>query len=162
MNFDLNIYALITDVLPTFLRGAKQLDWLRSLCKPIIDLHTNTFRTFVSDTDERLKWNGQTIYLQQLLVNRYGSGIQIINQNLDARPFYVFGSADNRNPQVFETGDKRNPQANVVNHFDPLAVDFIIQIPAALPFEDHDYDEMAALVKEYKLYSKRFKIIKLT
>ncbi len=161
MNFDLNIYKLISDALPTFLRGLINTAWLQALAQPIKKLH-EVFKSFVTEIDERLKWNGQTIFLQELLELRYGEGIVIKNQNLNARPFYVFGSADNRNPQVFEVGDKRNPVANVVNHFDPLAVDFIIEIPADILLEDHEYDEMAALVKEYKLYSKRFKIIKLT
>lgn len=166
MNYNLNIIRLIEDALPSFIRGARQTAWLSLLTKPVDDLN-QTFLSFTDKANERMKWNGQTISLLHLLWDRYDSGIQITNNNLTARPFYLYGSGDGRNPKVYDTGNKLNPVVDEINAFDATAVDFVITLPGSIDLgnteeEERALEEMAALVKEYKLYGKRFKINKLT
>lgn len=157
MNYNLNINKLIDDTLPSFLRGEKQSSWLRSLTKPIAQLR-DQFLGYVSTTNEKLKWSGQTISMENLLTERYGDGITISNQNLTGKPFYIYNSADTRNPKVYEVGNTLNPVADTPGAFDLEAVDFIVTVPALIILSDEDKDEMKALVNEYKIYSKRFKI----
>lgn len=157
MKYDFNIPRSVKMMIPAFMRGVRQVDWLISLTHPVAFVH-GLFTDFISETDKRLKWNGQSIALKHLLQDKFGGGIEIDNQNLTARPFYVYGAGDTRNPSVFNSGNSQNPIALEVNEFEPDAVDFIINVPAAVVPDEPTKDEMTALVKEYKLHSKRFKI----
>lgn len=163
MRYNFNITKSIKAMIPAFMRGQKQVDWLVSLTSPIVFMH-NEFLKFIINTDKKLKWNGQSISIKHLLQDSFGGGIEVVNQNLTARPFYIYGAADTRNPKVFNSGNAINPVALEINEFDPDAVDFIVNVPAVLiPDEDEGEgestkEEMIALVKQYKLHSKRFKI----
>lgn len=161
MNYNLNIYKLINDVLPSFLRGDRQVSWLQALTSPVKNLK-ETFLDFITQTNEELKWNGQTIVLENLLSLRFGDGITIQNMNLTDRPFYVYESGDSRNPDVYSSGNELNPVARESGSFDPEAVDFIVEIPDGIFLQPDDLDEMNALIRKYKIYSKRFKIEQLT
>ncbi len=157
MNYDYDIPKLVKSLIPAFMRAVVQVDWLTSLTYPISFIHSQ-FSSFIGDTNKRLKWNGQSISIKYLLQDKYPGSFEIVNQNLTARPFYVYGAGDTRNPSVFNTGNTLNPVAREVNEFDPDAVDFIINAPADAVPDQPTRDEMTALVNEYKLHSKRFKI----
>ncbi|MCE7990437.1 MAG: hypothetical protein HEP71_00600 [Roseivirga sp.] len=157
MKYDFNIPKSVKMMIPAFMRGLKQVDWLISLTHPVVFVH-GLFTDFINATDKRLKWNGQSISLKYLLQDKFGGDIEVVNQNQTARPFYVYGAGDTRNPAVFNPGNPKNPIAIDVNEFDPEAVDFIINVTSAVVPDEPTKDEMIALVKEYKLHSKRFKI----
>lgn len=157
MKYNFNITKSIKAMIPAFMRREKQVDWLVSLTRPIVFVH-NQFLIFIDDTEKRLKWNGQSISIKYLLQDKFDGSFDIINQNLTARPFYVYGAGDTRNPKVFNSGNMLNPLALEVNEFDPDAVDFIINVSSATIPDEPTKEEVIALVKEYKLHSKRFKI----
>lgn len=159
MNYNLNIDNLLRDALPSFLRGTKQLEWLQALIRPVKDLRA-TFLQFIADSNRELTWNGQTVALEDLLTQRFGDGITIMNQNLTAKPFFVYGPADARNPVVYQPRNTFNPIAGAAGAFDPDQVNFIVEVPAdlVLVLSPEDLEEMSALINKYKIYSKRFKI----
>ncbi len=157
MKYDFDIPKLVEATIPAFMRGVRQVDWLTALTHPVSFIH-NAFSNFISDTNKRLKWNGQSISIKYLLQDKYPGNFEIVNQNLTARPFFIYGSGDTRNPSVFNSGSPLNPVARAVNEFDPDAVDFIINAPAIAVPDEPTKDEVVALVKQYKLHSKRFKI----
>jgi hypothetical protein len=129
---------------------------LNALLAPIGFINSQ-FRAFINTTNQDLKWNGQTISLEGLLQNSFGGGIKITNNNLTGQPFYVYGSANSRNPMIYPSGNPSNPITGEINAFDPEAIDFVVEVP--LGTSDNRKDEIAALIRQYKLYGKRFTII---
>lgn len=155
MDFNFNISKFIRDLVPISLRKDRLLDWLKS-CVKAIDVLKLDLVSYTDDTRDRLKYNGQTISLQNLLASKFGQGISITNSNSGVSPFYLYPSGDSRNSSVFNSNSLENPFIYPVNTVDLDAVDFVVEVPANIVFDE---SEMTASIREYTLYSRTFKIL---
>lgn len=155
MNYNLNIGKLIKELVPAFLRSPRQLDWLTALISPLETL-SQSFSSFRSTTNDALIWNGQTISLENAISQKLGPGVTIKNTGKAERPFYIYGAGNGRNQQVAMTGDPRNPSVYETGEFDLNTVDFEVELPSGSAINRY---QLETLINQYKLYSKRFKIV---
>lgn len=152
-NFDFK--KLITWMLPSFYRKPVWVAWPHALLAKIRAIHIE-FVAFIATKKDEIKWNGQTIVLEQLLILKYGSGIYITSEVNDVFPFYVYDVNNVLNPFVYGVNNENNPMVNSVNSYNLDGVNFIVHVPAIITFNQ---DEMTALINKYRLFGTTFSIV---
>ncbi len=152
-NFDLK--KLIVWMLPSFYRKPKWVAWIYALLAKVRAIHTE-FVAFIAIKKDEIKWNGQTIVLEQFLILKYGSGIYITSVTNEVFPFYVYEVNNVLNPFVYPINNVLNPMANEVNSYNLDGVNFIVHVPAIITFNT---DEMTALINKYRLFGTTFSIV---
>jgi hypothetical protein len=155
MNYSFDIKKFARGLIPLAVRKTKFLSWINVLVTPLLKLESD-FENFRRDTDEESKWNGQTISLRTVLVQKFGPGITITNTNTPIAPLYMFSAKDRKNESFYGPTDSRNPAMHSPKAYDLDSVDFTVNVPNGILF---DQDEMRAVIKAHKLYSKTFKIV---
>lgn len=163
--FNVDFNNIITLLLPPFLRKSKNIAWLKSLVKPLIDLYT-LFMAYRVTTVYSLSFTGQVIYLEKLLNDSYnagltgiyiadGSGIARIYFSHKSEGFpkqYLYHKSENQTPLYLYHKSEYNSQN-----------DFIIMVPLSLYTQlqlnnDQGLNNMKSLVNLYKLAGKRYTI----
>ena len=152
-NFDFK--KLIIWMLPSIYRKPKWVAWIYSLLAKIRAINIE-FIAFIANKKDEIKWNGQTIVLEQLLILKYGSGIYITTEVNDVYPFYVYGVNNPLNSLVYGVNNPENPLVYPINSYALDQVSFTVNVPAVIPF---NLDEMTALINKYRLFGTTFKIV---
>lgn len=155
MNYSFDIKKFAYGLIPLALRKSKVLSWINTLTSPLTRLEGD-FEAFRSETDEELKWNGQTISLRTVLVQKFGLGITITNSNNPIAPLYMFSAKDRKNESFYGPADSRNPAMHEPKAYDLDSVDFTVNVPIGIVFDEA---QMKAVIRAHKLYSKTFKIV---
>lgn len=162
-NVDFNI--IIQLLLPPFLRKSKNIEWLKALVKPLIDVYT-IFTTYRSSTIYSLSFTGQVIYLEKLLNDTYNSGltgIYIKDDNLMSVPFIFNKSEGVVNVYLYNFSESATPFYLYNQSAFISQNDFIVMVPAVIystlqQNNNQGLNNMTALIKLYKLAGKRFTI----
>ena len=161
-NVDYNI--LIRMLLPTFLRQARMLAWLRCLVSPIIWLYNSflrsrqndLFRESIDSSVPRLEFMLNTIFYPAGLDTAYDYRIKISHLPAtnalyiflpeEGRPQYIYTEAENRPRYIYSKGEAGQ-----------IDVDFVVLVPVGIEYDDA---RMRSLVRAYCLPDRNFEIIK--
>lgn len=150
--YDVDIKRLIKLLLPMRWRNAGLLTLIRALTEPIAGLPVEV-KNYKAKQEYRMSYNGQVCRLRGLLNDEFDAEerrITIVDAKGDDANRYLF---------VYARGDGQNvllPRMVRERHSPSLDKwDFEISVPTELKIEEL---RIKALINEYKLASKRYKI----
>ncbi len=140
-------------LLPTFKRKTKMVNFLKSLIKPLIELY-QSFKRFRTDSLYKINHNGQVVYLQKVLNDRFDTTL---------RRIYISDGLFNNPTYVFPYEDGKDIYLNTQYIFNETElefkdVDFVVVLPADMTVSDEEDIRMRSLINYYKLASKTYKI----
>ncbi|SFO33300.1 hypothetical protein SAMN05428949_4983 [Chitinophaga sp. YR627] len=157
--FEVDLPKLVRLLVPPRMRKMKHVAWLQALTNPVNYLYQQ-FRRNRDANLYRLYITPQVVYMEKLLNDRYdisGRRIRIkdalvydaeyLYQEQELKPVYIYREEENKPVYLF-TDDEIGSDS----------VDFFVLVPSDLTFNDN---EMAALIDNYKLAGKRYKIQKV-
>ncbi|WP_438710873.1 hypothetical protein ACSTS3_19740 [Aquimarina muelleri] len=145
-------------LLPTFLRKLKIFSWLDTLMTPIKNTH-NDFLKYRKKVNYKLSHNSQVCYLQKVLNDAYDAELKriYIENGLFLQALYVYTPEEELpvyigTQYIYSDEDLKKEQN-----------DFIVNIPIELrpvaPIALEGFlSDIKALINEYKLASKTYKI----
>lgn len=154
--YNVDFDKLVTMLLPTFKRKSKIIKFLKSLTKPIIELQ-QIFTRFRLDTLYKINHNGQVVYLQKVLNDRFDK---------TARRIYITDGLFNDPTYVFPYQDDKDVYLNIQYIFNGLElafkdVDFVVVLPSDINLSVEEDIRMKSLINYYKLASKTYKITQI-
>lgn len=152
MWFNVNWKKLAVLLTPTFLRSELMKSWIELLMEGINEVHYN-WLTFRKSNIYILAHNSQVCYLRGTLNDRF--------DNEQRRILIVDGNKYERE-YIYTRGEQKPYFLGTLfiysrEDYADTGVDFIVRVPSDLIYNEV---EMQALIKFYKLASKRFKIEK--
>jgi hypothetical protein len=139
--------------IPYFKRRPIMYAWIRALCYPVVLM----YNTFINDRTAdlyNLAHDSRVYSMRAMLNDRFDNTnrtITITDGFAFAR-IYIFQPAEEK-PVYLDSIPLYNP-----GDYSDTGVDFIVNVPTAVPISTQDLIEMEALVNYYKLASKRFLI----
>jgi hypothetical protein len=151
LNYDIDFTKMIKMLLPTFKRKPIRISWLKAITKPERNLH-DTFLDFFEAKKYEVKWSGQKIKLEQLLIDQFGPGIYIENNDLELNGAFV-GTGDDVTSFI---GAKTDVSVYIDESYSIAGVSFTVYVPAAITFSQA---EMEAFIDQYKLYGTTYEIV---
>jgi len=149
--FSFNIDEFIRQLLPPFLRKEKLIDWHRAMLHPLKKLY-GLFKAYRQGSLKRLRYNGQTIILENLLndvLDPQNRAIRIITASDVNQPVYIKTPAEQQ-PVYLSTPVEqqpvyiKTPGEYWVNH------DFIVEA-ADNSLTSAEESRLKALSEKYKL-----------
>jgi hypothetical protein len=149
-NYDFNFENWINDNLHPERRRPKRIAFLKALQSWLRKLHTE-FIEYTQTKFDEIKWNGQTIKLEALLIERFGTGIYIETNLGDFDGAIVGAGADIES--FIGTGSDVNTFVGV--SYVNADYDFTVHVPSAITFS---LSEMQALINRYKLMGTTYNI----
>jgi len=157
--FEVDLPKLVRLLLPPRLRKVRHVAWLQALTNPVNYLYQQ-FRRNRDANLYRLYITPQIVYMERLLNDRYdisGRRIQVkdalvyepeyIYQEQELKPVYIYLETENKPLYLFTDFEIGSD-----------SFDFFVLVPADLTYNEN---EMTALIDNYKLAGKRYKIQKV-
>ena len=153
----IDLYFLIQITLPPFLRGNNLIAMLFACIKPVSEIQNN-FYQYYEDKKYELKFNGQVIYLEHLLNDKFDPilrriyigdaeqtpNVYVFNDSEDNEAIYLFNSSDTSvDIYLFNTSEETP------------GLDFIVFIPIGFIYND---SLMKYYINKFKTAGKRYKI----
>lgn len=151
ISYDIDFKKMVQQLLGTILRKTKRVAWLTACLKPLRNLHD----LFLSFTDDRLyevRFNGQTIILERLLIEQFGPGIFIENHMLELNGAFIGENDDNG----FFIGVNADNSQFIDVTYSIGGVNFTVYVPAAIVFIQ---SEMEAIINKYKMFGTTYEIV---
>lgn len=156
--YNFNPFNYVKQAVPSFIRGAKLLSYLKALLAPLNTLIV-LFNTYVSNSRYLANFTGQEVYLEHLLNDRFDpvqrriyidDGVAAILppfvfNKVEQRPVYVYNKVENQPLYIYN-----KTEYGVGN-------DFIVYVPNAI-LNTLTQTQIEATVLLYKLASKQFSI----
>lgn len=158
IDFKHKIYNLI----PSFLRKQKHLNYLYALIKPLKEVN-NFFEAFKSNKEYQIKFTSETNLLEHFLNDQFDTTLRriyITTINEDEIK-YIFTTAENKSPVYIFTKSLSEPptvepEFYVFTKNEILtAINFIINVPASLVFDELYF---RAKVDNYNQVGKNYTI----
>lgn len=152
--YNIDYSKLTTWLVPTFLRKQKTLAFVRVLIEPVIKLY-NDLIAFRNDVVYKINHNGQVVYLQKVLNDRFDPSerrIYITDGNIN-EPTYIYTYLENK--PIF-LGKRHIYSREELKFRD---VDFVVVFPSNFLLKGEVLIRIKALVNYYKLASKTYEII---
>lgn len=151
--FNIDYNKLIVWLLPFRKRRRKRFAWLSALCSPVVILY-NAFLVKCAATMYNLDHDSRVFSMRAMLNDRFDNTARriTITDGFAFERLYIFQPDENK-PVYLGTEYLHNP-----GDYADTGVDFIVNVPSAISITAQDLIEMEALVKYYKLASKRFLI----
>lgn len=164
MNYNnIDFRALASKLSPPKLRKERLIDWVVALLKPLEEVNF-LFKNFRKQAIYKVVHNGQVVYLEKVLNDRYDNSLRriYIADAFEYDPTWVY--PENENLPVYV-----NPEAGeaVYIYDDSILqesnVDFIVFVPLDLqpstPTTLNNFlIQMRSLINYYKLASRRYSI----
>ncbi|MFL0104985.1 hypothetical protein [Tenacibaculum maritimum] len=152
--YKIDYTKLIDWLLPTFKRTAKIKAYLKALLAPIVNLYTD-FINFRKDIIYKIKHNGQVVYLQKALNDRFDSVQRriYITDGIINEPTYIYTHEEDKPVYL---GTKYIYTREELKFKD---VDFVVILPSSMLLSKEETIRMKSLINYYKLASKTYKII---
>lgn len=157
--FEIDYPKLTRLLLPPRLRKLRHVAWLQALVSPVNYLYQQ-FRRNRDANRYRLRITPQVVYMQRLLNDRYDidkRGIRIADtisfdpadlyQEAESKPVFIYNEEEHHPISLFTEQEVGRE-----------SVDFFVHVPAYLSFNEN---EMRALIDNYKLAGKTYKIQKV-
>ncbi len=167
--YNLTLSTLIGQILPTFLRMPIVISWLSALLAPLQWFIDNTWTLAVSDFSDKVKYNGQIIYLERILNIRYntnGTDLIYIEDVADIEYFYLYNKSEGVTQKYLFNASEAETPVYLFNKTEvDNQVDFIVMVPDALYADlvaNSQLDNVTALVFYYKMAGTRFTIQQYT
>jgi hypothetical protein len=158
--YSLDIYDIITSILPRFLRKTRQIAWHLALLKPLEKLNWKLDLS-ISNIRYRLNLNGQIIYLEHYLNDLYDP----LNRGI-----YISDGAPIFEPTLFNK-DEKALNIQVRNKSEPQQTvylfnrseyntqyDFIVNVPNQINLTTQLSNQIKASVNRYRIAGTRFKV----
>lgn len=148
-------YAKFRDLLlPTFKRKPKIRAYLLAWLMPISNLYT-AFMKFRKDTLYKINHNGQVVYLQKVLNDRFDNTLRriYITDGIINEPTFIYKHVEDRPVYL---GTRYIYSREELQFRD---VDFIVVLPYDMVLSDEELIRMKSLLNYYKLASKTYRII---
>ncbi len=150
-SYSLDFLKMIKQLLGYLLRKAKRIAWLKACLKPLQTIH-DSFLNYTQIVVDEIKWNGQTIKLEQLLIQEFGAGIYITTNSISNDGLYIGESPDLRST-IGSTVDG----ALIYDGVGAISqYSFTINVPAVIVFSAA---EMLGYVNKYKMFGTTYNIV---
>jgi hypothetical protein len=157
--FEVDFPKLVRLLLPPRLRKIKHVVWLQALVNPVNYLYQQFWRNREANL-YRLYITPQVIYMEKLLNDKYDiSGRRIrIKDALVYEPEYIYQEQELKPIYIYK--EEENKPVYLFTDFEigSDSVDFFVLVPQDLIYYE---DGMTALIDNYKLAGKRYKIQKI-
>lgn len=150
-SYNIDFKKLIKQLLPTLLRKVKRIAWLKAALIIAKNIHTS-FVTYSQGIVDEIKWNGQTIKLENLLIEKFGAGIVITNNERSLDGLFVGIGVDTSS--FIGTGGDVSQFIGV--SYSVALYDFTVEVPGAITF---DQTEMEGYINKYKRYGTTYNIV---
>lgn len=151
VSYDIDFKKMVQQLLGVIQRRVVRVAWLTAVLKPLRNLH-DVFLAFTDQKTYEAKWNGQTIKLEKLLIDKFGAGIYITNHVVEVNGAFI-GEGDD--VAFFVGAGNDNAQfLDVTYNID--SVNFTVNVPAAITFVQ---SEMEAWINKYKMFGTTYEIV---
>lgn len=150
-SYDIDFKKMVQQLLGTLLRKTKRVAWLTAVLKPLRNLHTE-FVSFRNEKAYEVKWNGQTIVLESMLRDKFGSGITIVN-NSTALDSLTIGEGVDVGGFI---GDGSDFGGYIGENYSPALTNFTVNVPGSITFVQ---SEMEAWINKYKMFGTTYNIV---
>lgn len=150
-SYDMDFEKMVKQLLGTIVRKTKRVAWLTACLKALRNIH-DEFVTFVTNKKYEVKWNGQTIKLEQRLIDKFGAGIYITNHVLETNGAFVGEGNDTQ----FFIGENDDNSQFVDVTYAISGPNFTVNVPIAIVFT---LAEMQAIINTYKLLGTTYNIV---
>ena len=151
VSYDIDFKKLVQQLCGTLLRKTKRVAWLVACLKPLRDLQ-DSFLEYTDMKSYEVKWNGQTIKLENLLIDKFGPGIFITNHILELNGAFIGENQDNS----FFIGAAYDNSQFIDVTYSISGKNFTVSVPSAIVFT---LSEMEAFINKYKLSGTTYEII---
>lgn len=155
--YKIDYKRLVQLLLPTFLRKKVLVTWLEVLTTPLTRLHTS-FMNFRIDALYKLNHNGQVCYLQAVLNDAFDftdRRIYISDATIIEWTRFLWLESEDK-PILLETSEVFI--LNSERFIGADSIDFVVNVPRIAKLSMDEYNRMHALLRYYKLASKRYTI----
>lgn len=156
----IDLYFLIQITLPPFLRGANILAFLYSAIKPLVDIQT-AFYQFYQDKKYELTFNGQVIYLEHLLNDKFDNTLRriYIGDASQTPNVFVFNKSEGNEPVYLFNNSEYQSETYLFNASEETpGVDFFVFVPIGLSY---NLNLMIKYLNKFKTAGKRYQIIEI-
>ncbi len=143
--------GMVKQLVGTVHRKPVRVAWLTALAAALRSIH-DTFLSFTDAKIEELKYNGQTIALENFLQKKFGLGIYITN-NVGAVDGCFAGSGSDVS-SFFGSG--LDVGSFIDLSYTVVIYDFTVNVPGSITFT---MSEMEAYINKYKLFGKTYNIV---
>lgn len=151
VNYDMDFKKMVEQLLGALLRKPKRVAWLTACLQPLRTIHT-AFINYTNARVDEIKWNGQTIKLQNLLINKFGAGIYIANNQLELNGAFVGAGND----IAWYIGQQNDNAQFIDETYSISGASFTVFVPAVITFVQ---SEMEAFINKYKLHGTTYEIV---
>lgn len=151
VNYDIDFKKMVEQLLGALLRKTIRVAWLTACLKPVRNLH-DIFLSFSNSIAEEIRWNGQTIVLEQLLIDKFGAGIFITNNVNESNGALVGQNTDT----AFFVGAGPDNSNYIDVTYNISDFNFTVHVPGAIVFTQ---SQMEAYIKKYKLHGTTYNIV---
>lgn len=163
MWYNVNFHQLAVQLMPTFLRKPKHIAWLLLFTTEIQDI----YQTWLQKRKSDLVWlnHNSQVYLVEKILNDEFDNIDRRIKILDGvlyEPFYVWTIGENQPLVVYNYLETQPDDVDDVYLFQNDDYDGGVDFYVGLPYQmniDALSIQINAIIKRYKLASKRFKLI---
>ncbi|MVT09874.1 hypothetical protein [Chitinophaga tropicalis] len=154
--FDIDYPKLVRLLIPPRMRKLRHVAWLQALTNPVNYL----YQQFKRNRDAnlyRLNITPQVVYMEKLLNDRYDiSGRRIrIKDAITYTAEYLYQDAENKPLYIYKEEENKPVYLFTESEIGSDSVDFYVLLPAGLSYNEN---EMTALINNYKLAGKSYKI----
>lgn len=153
----LDFGALVKEALPTFKRKTRYLALLQAIARPLATLN-QTFAAYRTQSLYRLRFSGQTIYLEHYLNDLYDpTSRQIYIENLEREFVYVYNRAEGVDPEhLFNLGEVDALPLYLKNVAEiDLSDAFIVWVP---DYVTYDETQIRAQIDQYRASGRNYSI----
>jgi hypothetical protein len=153
----INIAYLVEILIPPFLKGENLVLLLKASTKPIQD-NITWFYDFYDKKKYELRFNGQIIYLEDLLNNEFDPVLRriYIDDGDQSPTVYIFNvSENNESLYLFNNSEDGDPTYIYNGVVGSQPTDFVVFVPTGLVYNEN---LMKFYLNKYKIASKRYKI----
>lgn len=151
VGYDIDFPKMVKSLLGALVRKPKRIAWLTACFKPLRTIH-DAFITYSDEKVDEIKWNGQTVILEHLLIEKFGDGIYIVNNQLEVNGAFVGAGNDTG----FYIGAGNDQSQYIDISYQSTGASFTVYVPAAIVFIQ---SEMEALINKYKLHGTTYEIV---
>ena len=153
VSYDIDFKKMVEQLVGKLLRQNVRVAWLTALLKPFNNLH-DTFLTYTNAVVDEIKWNGQTIVLERLLIEKFGAGITITNNNGTGNAFVL--SDGDESSSFWSDADEASSYFYDESDIVVSTYNFTVSVPSAITFV---MSEMEAYINKYKMMGTTYNIV---
>jgi hypothetical protein len=136
--FNVDFRKALYNLTPHFLRGENNLAWLYSLQQPLKALNT-TFVSFRNNTNYRLQFTAQIIYLEHYLNDQFDQATRgIFINNIEQVDFrFLYNNIELKPALIIWNNSEAQPPEYLYNYTELLEGDtYIVNVPVAVSFDE--------------------------